>query len=110
MFLFEQFLAEGLIVHAGGPDVRKGIKSAAWLKSREAEAVESRHEQPAAAVIFHQHFLNIWLAAFQCFERGILRDGWRGHNAILVDAHETLDQVRRPAGVADAPARHGVIL
>ena len=81
-------------------DIGEGVERAAWLEGRETEAVESRYEKSTAAVILRDHFLHVGVSAFQGFERGILCGGRRRHDGVLVNAHESLNDVGRSAGVA----------
>src|SRR5215213_9222750 len=78
MFFDQQFLGKGLIVHARGLDVGERVERAARLKGAQTEAVESRDQKPAAAVIFRDHFLHVRIPALQGLERRILGSGRRG--------------------------------
>ncbi len=109
MLLLQELLAEELVVHAGGRDVREGIEGAARLEGLEAKPVQSIHQQPAAAVVLREHFLHIALADRQRLDGGILRGRGRGHDRVLVDAHHALNDIRRTGRIPNAPAGHGVV-
>ena len=53
------------------------------------------------------HLLHALPAVLQRFQRRILRDDRGAKHGVLVHLHHGIDQRRRSAGVANAPARHG---
>ena len=58
-------------------------------------------------MILVAHLLHAVLAAHERFEGGFLADDGRAEHGILMHFHHRLDERRRAARIADAPAGHG---
>src|SRR6202011_2753763 len=70
--------------------------------------IEHRDHEIAALL---EHLVVHWneiLRTVQRFDRGPLRDRRRVRGRLRLDRRHRLDQLRRPAGIADAPAGHAI--
>ena len=74
----------------------------------QAHIVEALYHQSAALVVFQPHFFNFGITLTHGHHSRILAGGGGRHNAALMDLGHCLDDRRRAAGIAKAPARHGV--
>ena len=68
------------------------------------------HNKAAAHVILFAHALDVFIAVAQRLHGRILAGGGRTHDGGLVDLCHHIHDGLRPAGIAEAPARHGVRL
>ena len=108
LLLAQQALGELVRGQAGGRDVREGVEGAARLERGQAGGVEPVDEQPPSAVVLGDHRLHRRLAGLERRQRRVLGDRRRGHDPVLVDLDEALEDRGGRAHPADPPAGHRV--
>ena len=104
----QQAQGEFLRSQAGRGDLREGVEGAARQLTLQAHLVEGMDDEIAAQPVLLAHLQSVGFAVLNGFERRFLADDARAEHRVLVDLHHRLDDLRRPAGVADAEAGHGI--
>ena len=108
LLLEEEALGELLVVEAAARDAGEGVEGALRLDEVEAHLAAALDDQLAAAGVLADHAERVLFAALQRLDGGVLGGGGSGHHDVLVHLHHRVDQARRGADPAEAPAGHRV--
>ncbi len=108
VLFLEEPAGERLRVQPRRGDLREGVERAERFECVEAHRVEAVHDEAPAPVVFGPHALDLGLAIDEGHERGVLGDGRRRHDPVLVDLHDPLEDPCGRRQPADPPAGHRV--
>src|SRR5262245_5931421 len=106
---FQHLVLQVLGAHAGAGDIREHVEGAAGIEAADTrQLIEQRHDGAAALVEGRHHLMHLILRSLQGCDAGVLRRGIDAGVAVDAQAHDVVDEGRRPNRKAEAPTGHGV--